>query len=108
MIFMSIENSVFTKTVAIAMVVCASLAASAVSGTAQDAQWMMHAKTFTGRSEVETCRTERADAAKTARAHLGLNIKSCECVPVAVKVDGPSAGYFCRFTYEILVRKSSH
>ncbi|WP_152998623.1 hypothetical protein [Sphingopyxis sp. H115] len=79
-------------------------AAAAPGASAQDARWAVRTVDATGRSEAGGCAAARARAVAEARKYLGLNIRTCACAPVASKGDGPSAGYRCRVTYEVLVR----
>ncbi|WP_139375860.1 hypothetical protein [Sphingopyxis flava] len=75
---------------------------------AQDARWTVRTVDAQGRGEAGGCAAARARAAADARKYLGLNIRRCACAPIASKGDGPSAGYRCQVTYEVLVRTSSN
>lgn len=75
---------------------------------AQDARWAMRTVDATGRTEADGCAAARTQVRAEARKYQGLNIRGCTCAPVASKGDGPSAGYRCRVTYEVLVRTSSN
>lgn len=79
-----------------------------VPAAAQDARWAVRTVEAQGRSEAGGCANARVRAAAEARKYLGLNVKGCTCAPIASKGNGPSAGYWCRVTYEVLVRTSSN
>lgn len=85
----------------------AATAFSVVPAAAQDARWTVRTVDAQGRSEAVGCANARVRAATEARKYLGLNLKGCVCAPIASKGDGPSAGYRCRVTYEVLVRTGS-
>ncbi len=75
--------------------------------SAQEARWAPRNVEVTGRSEASGCAAARTQVAAEARKYLGLNIRECTCRAIASKGNGPSAGYRCRLTYEVLVRMSS-
>ena len=94
--------------IAFVMAASAPLVLWSDPGAAQDARWTVRTADAQGRSEAGGCVAARARAAADARKHLGLNIRGCACAPIASKGDGPSGGYRCRVTYEVLVRTSSN
>ncbi|QCB55661.1 hypothetical protein E5675_15280 [Sphingopyxis sp. PAMC25046] len=93
--------------IAYVMIASAPLALWSDPGAARDARWTMRAVDAQGRDEAGGCAAARVRAAAEARKYLGLNIGRCVCVPIASKGDGPTAGYRCRLTYEVLVRSGS-
>lgn len=94
--------------IAFVMVASAPLALWFGPAAAQDARWAVRTTHAQGRSEGGGCAAARTRAMDEARKYLGLNLRGCTCAPIASKGDGPSAGYRCRVTYEVLVRTSSN
>lgn len=74
-----------------------ALAFTAGNTTAQAPAWTKHSVSASAPTEALACAATRGKATAHARAHLGLNLGACRCLPAAKEQKRT-----CRIDYEVL------
>lgn len=75
----------------------AMIALMASHAAASAPSWTKHRTSASAGTEVLACAAARDKAVAHARAHLGLNLGACRCLPAAKEQERT-----CRIEYEVL------